>query len=117
MIGSELHQEMMGEDQGPKGVRRVFAMIREDDLKYDPWGTSMKWHFSLCEVLTEWAPPYPHHDWGFRMAMGGPETDAMEYQELSAMMDEGEIDSDDLFFIGKVLHRYETMLERKGKSY
>lgn len=30
------------------GYRHIVAMIREDDLKGDPWGTAMAWHFAIA---------------------------------------------------------------------
>lgn len=95
----------------------VFAMMRQDDLKYDPWGTSMSWHFALCDVMVEWAPPYPPADWKFRQAMAGPDTESFAYQELTSLMESGELSSTDLLRIGNVLHRYEAMLDRAGRSY
>lgn len=29
----------------------VLTLMREDDLKGDPWGTAMAWGFAVCEVL------------------------------------------------------------------
>lgn len=95
----------------------VFEMMRHDDLRHDPWGTSLSWHFAVCELMLEWAPPDPPAEWGFRQAMGGPETDSFPYQEIEAMIESGQLDPNELLSIGQVLHRYEAMLERAGRSY
>lgn len=95
----------------------ILEMIREDGIKYDPWGTCMSWHFAICDVMTEWAPPYPPSEWGYHQALGGVETDSFQYQELTAMMESKEITEHDLLAVGKILHRYEQILEKKGRSY
>lgn len=98
-------------------MNAVFAMMRQDDLRYDPWGTSLSWHFAVCELMLEWAPPYPPAEWGFRQGMGGPDTDNFAYQEITAMIEAGDLDPNDLLHIGTVLNRYEDMLKQAGMSY
>lgn len=98
-------------------MNAILQRMREDDLRHDPWGTSLTWHFAVCELMVEWAPPYPPSEWGFRQAMGGPDTENHAYQELTDMIEAGEVDPDDLLRVGQVLHRYEAMLERAGRSY
>lgn len=99
------------------GIRDVMSRIREDDVEHDPWGTSLTWHFAICDLMVEWGPPYPHSDWGFRQTIGGADTESHAYQDLSWMLENGELSPHDLLAIGKILHRYENMLERNGRSY
>ncbi len=98
-------------------VRTVYALIREDDIKHDPWGTAMSWHFAIADCLVEWGPPYPPAAWHYRQAAGGPETDSYAYMELSGLLSAGEITASDLVKVGNVLARFENLCELRGMSY
>lgn len=36
---------------GRPNANPILSMMREDDLKGDPWGTAMAWAFAVCEYL------------------------------------------------------------------
>lgn len=98
------------------GIRAVFDRMRQDDLRHDPWGTSLNWHFAVCDLMVEWAPPYPPPEWGYSNPFG-PEDDSYPYQELAEMITAGEFDPGDLLALGTVLDRYENLLIRAGRDY
>lgn len=94
----------------------ILEQIRADDLAHDPWGTGFAWHFAIAECLTEWAPPYPPHHWGYNAPLG-PDTDDYRYQELTAMLEEGTIDTQDLYYVGEILHRHAALCRLAGRDY
>lgn len=84
----------------------------------DRWGTAIGIHFTLADLLTEW------HDgsgipseWGYRQALGGPNTDNWDYRVLAEDLERGELQASDLLHAGNVLSRYCAYLDRKGLSY
>lgn len=97
--------------------RDILAMVREDDIRHDPWGTALAWWFAIADLMVEWAPPYPPADWQFRQAMGGADTEAWGYRELSPMLERGEITTHDLLRAGNILARYTRVCELAGVSY
>jgi hypothetical protein len=84
--------------------------IRLDDITYDPWGTAMSWHFTLCDVLCwERNADIPQH-WGFKSGISADDED-FNYDFLKQFKDE------DLIKFGNLLSRYTAKLELAGKSY
>jgi hypothetical protein len=35
----------------PETENPIIALVREDDVEHDPWGTAINWAFALAEVL------------------------------------------------------------------
>jgi hypothetical protein len=95
----------------------ILDLIREDDIRHDPFGTALGWHFAICDAMVEWAPPYPPPSWGFRQAMGGPDTEDPNYVVLNEMLDAGTITGDDLLRTGNILARYVNVCRLAGKGY
>lgn len=95
----------------------ILELVREDDFKYDPYGSAMSVWFSVADLLVEWGPPYPPKDWEFRQAMSGSNTESYVYQELSPMLKRGELTADDLLEAGNILNRYVGLLKHAGRDY
>ena len=85
----------------------------------DPWGSSMGAHFSAAHALEHADEDIPH-EWGYRdsIACHGFDTDEdYEAIAITAAVQDGRLTWEDVRRIGDVLHRYERLLERAGRSY
>jgi hypothetical protein len=90
----------------------------------DAWGSTLQWHFAICEVLTAagWDVPAK---WEFHqgpisrgesiydVARGDEYPDAA----LAESVIHNDYTPDDLLYAGEVLHRYASVLRRAGVSY
>ena len=90
-----------------KYAKELKEYLREDDLKYDPYGTAMSWWWSICAVLWNRNIRVPHFQPGCTDdADTGPNGPILE-----------DYPTDALLHMDSVLDRYVTMLKRNDKEY
>jgi hypothetical protein len=111
-----------------EGLADLRQAIRLDDIRYDPWGTSIAWHFAVARVLHAMGEAVPAK-WEFRRAMGdtatvgdiaGDEDDeGLEYPDadVALMVQVGIVDAETLRHWGNVLDRYNTLCRHYGRNY
>lgn len=105
-----------------------------DGWAYDPWGTAMSMFFDIAAVLdasdidgditpklfTKWAyRPSPHFTVPslHTLAAQGDEVGASGEQSLAQAVLDGDITTDDLIYVGDVMHRYTALLRAAGRDY
>jgi hypothetical protein len=116
-----------------KGIQELRSWIRNDDIRYDPWGTAMAWGFAVCRVLDAMGEDVPD-EWQYSRSPVDTETvedmagdpDAhpdenidLEYPdcEVALMVTSNAIDSETLLYWGEVLHRYIGLCKHHGRDY
>jgi len=91
----------------------LLALVREDDLRGDPWGTAMAWHFAIADRL--WADGhYVPAEWQYShgaSAWTEPEADDFYGTECVGQS------AEDLLHAGNVLHRFEALCVLAGRDY
>lgn len=92
----------------------VLRLIREDDFRYDPYGTAMSWWFAIADYLHDHDPDAIP---AYRPSPVGTHDDTHEYNMLSILVDARDASTDTLVHAGNVLARYVDMLARYGRSY
>lgn len=101
----------------PKGV--LIGTVRDCWDGDDQWGTVMMWWFGIADVL--WhrsAEPIPA-DWGYGHSPVCDEVDNNQWPDaqIMTMLDSGEIDPDEMLYVGTVLTRYAGWLKLAGQDY
>jgi hypothetical protein len=110
--------------QKTDGYNALMDQVRLDADPCDPWGSNIKWLFSIAEtvymhfaeILTEYEPSYclhalPLDDW-----KSDAESD-YHLTVLSELIDAGPVTLADLKDVYAVLSRYDNWLVKAGKSY
>lgn len=54
-------------------MNAILAMMRDDDIAHDPWGTAMAWGFAVCDVLYDADPNEVPAYMEYRPGLGGSE--------------------------------------------
>lgn len=92
-------------------VTQFKQLLRENDLKWDPWGTAMSAWFDVASHLFE--KGNCPREWQYKPGMGGNhiEEDSYYYEFLQVL------DAEQLESIGKLLYRYCEILKLNGKDY
>lgn len=99
------------------GYNTIMSMVRQDDIRYDPWGTGMKYLFALADVvLVEFGEILP----GYRPApstSGREDLEGYEQEVLLELLDAGRITESDLKKAYAILSRYDDWCRRDGRNY
>lgn len=77
---------------------------------YDAWGATLGWMFAINDRITELGGTTNPT---FRQAMGGPDTEAYEYE----MLVEFDVGLDDLEAAERLLDQLADMLRAAGRDY
>ena len=89
--------------------------IRIDDIKHDPWGTAISWHFVLCDQLAYRDEIAPLHKWQYRPG-GGNWTDPRQDDDYQHELFD-QCSTSDLVKFGELLSRYTRLCDHLGQSY
>ena len=87
--------------------------------KGDPWGSSMAAHFGIAHALEHAGEDVPG-EWEYR---DSPLCDGLDPDEdyeaiaITEAIERGDLTWAEVVRIGAVLHRYEAILDRAGRSY
>lgn len=65
-----------------RSANPILSMMRDDDLKGDPWGTAIAWAFSGCDVLCDADPNMVPAGLQYSPGMGGPEVPTSSEDEV-----------------------------------
>ncbi len=97
--------------------REALELMRMD-RDGDDWGTSMAHHFGIAHALYHAGADIPG-EWEYRHGMGcQSEPDESEWPDAEyVFMTHSESGIAMLHYAGNVLNRYESLLERAGRSY
>lgn len=81
----------------------------------DKWGNCMAWAFALCDYLYErgLCPEY----WEFQQSPMGSNEEDFQYEQISALVENGDITVNDILNFSKVLYRYHNILISQDKDY
>ena len=96
--------------------REALASVREDDIKYDPWGTCMMHWFGISETLY-WETGEVPADWEYSPGMAGEPSDEPPGTDYAEALKSGRLTVADLTYAGNVLSRWSHVLERAGRDY
>lgn len=105
---------------GTHGYRAVLNLVREDDIKHDPHGTSMGWLFCIADVMHADADDIMP---GYRPSPVRERTreDVIEdnpYADtIFDMIDSGGLTHDDLRAAYAILDRFNDWVRLAGKDY
>jgi len=90
---------------------KMKIILKQDDIRYDPWGTAMSAFFDVCEELYRQGEYIPF-EWQFSAgAAGVGDPDTYFAKEIEGS------NPDELIKFGNLMHRYTEMLRRAGRSY
>ena len=95
----------------------IIQEMRFDDIRHDPFGTALSWHFAIADALTGYGPPYAPPRWGYRPAAGGPDTDAPEYETVCDLLDSGAATPAELIRAGDICARLVRLCRLAGRDY
>jgi hypothetical protein len=96
----------------------VLALMRDDDIKHDPWGTAMAWAFAVCDYL--------HH-----VALSDDVPASLDYRPAATVRGEGfeeegypeqalveaALDTYTLTVAARCLSRYLDWCKAAGRDY
>ena len=95
----------------------VLETMRDTFDSGDAWGSTLSWHFAICDVISEIDPSQIPSAWEYQQSPFGADTEQYEYTEvLEAMRGDGAT-LDDLIHAGNVLSRYAAQLRLAGQDY
>lgn len=112
--------------------KKVADYAGADGWSYDPYGTAMMLFFDVATVLDAAdvegdITPQPFAEWGYhRGARPVPSLDSLAAEEdceacgerdLAQAVLDGIITTDELLYVGRVLHRYVAVLTAHGRDY
>ncbi len=89
------------------------AELRLDDIKYDPWGTAMSWHFALCDWLHFRTSEDVPCEWQYSPGAASDIDENDEYKHEAFVAEEVET----LLDFGHLLDRYTDKLRLAGRDY
>ena len=89
--------------------------LNEGDMSNggDRWGTVMAWLFAIADYATFHTGEGVPGEWEYRPAMGGADTESVEYQNILRINPS----ADELTKFGAVLNRYEKKMTLAGMDY
>lgn len=102
------------------GYTAVMSIIREDDITYDPHGTSMGWLFCIADVMHADADDIMP---GYRPPAVRERTrehvieDNSYAVDLFDMLDSGQLTHDDLRKVYAILNRFNDWVRLAGRDY
>lgn len=101
----------------PKG--NLIGAVRDAWDGHDQWGTVMMWWFGIADVMWHHNPADIPAEWeyGHSPVCDGVDPDASPDEEIQTMLDQGDIDPDEMIYVGTVLTRYAGWLKRAGLDY
>jgi len=99
----------------PETTNPIIALVREDDVEHDPFGTAMAWAWGLCEVLHFRAGEPVPAELGYSPGMGA--TDIEEGDWTSEMIAEEGFDAGTMTEAALILHHFIDECKRLGKDY
>ena len=97
-------------------------ILTSDYDPYDAWGWAMSHHFAIAELMYVEDIQIPQ-EWEFHASpciqRGELEPWTEEHPDCDWINEwlAGHIDANDLLYVGSILHRYEKVLEKAGRSY
>lgn len=113
-------------------LKKVADYAGAEDWQHDPYGTAMMLFFDVAAVLDAAdvagdITPGPFAEWGYnRGACTVPDLDSLAAGDnpdsygqrfLAGGILDGEITTDELLYVGRVLHRYVAILTAHGRDY
>lgn len=100
------------------GYRDIVTMVREDDIKHDPWGTAMHWLSALADMVYgvdgEILDGYKPSD---MFSLGVYREENATVGDLYDMYEDGHVTTDDMCAAYKILYRFTDWCELAGRSY
>jgi hypothetical protein len=93
----------------------IIALVREDDVEHDPFGTAMSWAFAVCENLHFRAGEPVPDEMGYRPGMGATDIEEGDYA-AETIAEEG-YDAGTMTEAALILHHFIDECTRLGKSY
>ena len=99
----------------PETSNPIIALVREDDVEHDPWGTGMAWAFAVAENLHFRAGEPVPDGLGYSPAPGASDIEEGDYQ--SEMIAEEGFDSGTMTEAALILDTFLDECKRLGKDY
>jgi hypothetical protein len=93
-------------------LRSLVDEFKRDDLKGDPWGTTMGWFFRVADCLYFRDVDIPD-EWKFRPSPCGSQN---EPDDFVVQVIEAE-DNETLLRFGNLMHRFCDVLKKAGRDY
>jgi hypothetical protein len=93
----------------------IIALVREDDVEHDPWGTAMAWAFAIAENLHFRAGEPVPDSLGYRPAMGATDIEPDDFN-AQTIAEEG-FDSGTMTEAAEMLSAFLDECKRLGKDY
>jgi hypothetical protein len=93
----------------------IIALVREDDVEHDPWGTAMGWAFAVAENLHFRAGETVPDSLGYRPAMGATDIEPDDFN-AQTIAEEG-FDSGTMTEAAEILSVFLDECKRLGRDY
>lgn len=101
-----------------KSTNFILDMVREGDIKHDPWGTALAWSFACAENLFDIGEDVPD-SLGYRPSPFGAVIESYEDEEVQSFLDRNDTDEavESVQYAAKILARYLDWCKLAGVDY
>jgi hypothetical protein len=101
----------------------ILALVRESDIKHDPWGTAMSWQFAVCENLAAMGGEAADSAYALGFTPGAaPCIESYEDVEVMDYLTDLQCADPDerlreVQYAGRILERYIDWCKAAGRDY